>query len=133
MLDQGRAILLSGIISAFAIVLVALLPYLINQPPVADLSGNKCVVVNSDVQFSGKKSYDPDEKIVSREWYIDGNFIIQNIFLEQKFTKSGTHTIELVVFDNGVLKITDDFYLGQRTNTKAFVINVVDDSSKCSD
>lgn len=77
-----------------------------NQPPVADAGPDQASTSTQPFVLNGGRSFDPDGSIVAYEWRIDGVVIAEGRAVEITLA-SGTHTVQLTVFDDDGAAATD--------------------------
>ena len=78
-----------------------------SEPPTAIISGPKTISAKTLATFTTDKSEDPDGYIDNYQWYVNGEKINEQSFLEHYFETKGTYQIDLVVFDDDKLSGKD--------------------------
>ncbi len=73
---------------------------IINALPIADAGKNQLVAVGEEFKLDGRQSNDPDGKIASYRWFLDGKEISTESHFTYKLNSSGAYSF--------LLKVTDD-------------------------
>ncbi|MCR4391909.1 MAG: DUF4384 domain-containing protein [Candidatus Acetothermia bacterium] len=82
---------------------VALTPFAVNQPPVAQFTYTPPTPLpGTSVTFNGTGSYDPDGSIIAYQWDLNGDGVVDRTgaVVTWTYTLPGTYNVTLYVMDN---------------------------------
>ncbi len=93
-----------------------IIPPIINQPPIANITGPLIGYVNQTLIFSANLSYDPDGIITHYRWDFDNDGLfdvdwIEDILVTHTYSKQGNYTVKLQVRDQYGAISTDTYVI----------------------
>jgi PKD repeat protein len=91
------------------------IPPILNQPPIANITGSLLGYVNQTLIFSANYSFDPDGIITHYRWDFDNNGLfdidwIEDVLVTHSYNKAGNYTVKLQVRDQ-IGAISSDTYI----------------------